>query len=110
MAEPMDVEAVKDLMPGEEDDWDDAKISDYLDAGKTVPQVLQLFWESKASKLHSMIDISESGSSRSMSRLYDNAMKLAEYWAARVAKDEEKEKEEQEEEERRISFNRITRV
>lgn len=110
MASEADIEAVKDLMPGSDEDWDDQKIGIYLDAGRSIAKVMQLFWESRASKLHTMIDISESGSSRSLSRLYDNAMKLAEYWDAKVAKEEEKAEEEEKDEDRRLSFNTITRV
>lgn len=110
MAEQADIEAVKDLMPGEEDDWDDVKIETYLDGGKSVPETMLLFWEGKASKLYTMIDISESGSSRSLSRLYDNALKLQEYWAAKIAKEKEEADKQEEKEDRRLRFNRITRV
>ena len=110
MADPIQISEIQDLMPGGDEDWDEAKISSYLDADKTVPECLQLFWESRASRLHTMIDISESGSSRSLSRLYDNALKLAEYWAGKVEKDKEAAKEEQADLERRISFNTINRV
>jgi hypothetical protein len=110
MAELSDIASVLDLMPGDEGDWDETRIETHLDSGKTVPQVMQLFWEGKASKLYSMIDVSESGSSRSMSRLYDNAVKLAEYWAAKVAKEKEDQEAEEEKQDQRIRFNRITRV
>ena len=109
MAEQIKIEEVKDLLPADAN-WNDVKIAGYLDAGKTVPETMQLFWEARASKLYTMIDISESGSSRSLSRLYDNAIKLAEYWAGKVAKEKEEKKEEKQEEDRRIRFNTITRV
>lgn len=109
MADPASIGLVKDLFPDDTaEPWSDAKIGEYLDAGKTGPEILQAFWEARAAKLSTMIDVSESGSSRSMSRLYDNAMRLAEYWGSRVqsAKDEE----DVEEDRRPLRFNRITRV
>lgn len=110
MAEAVDIASVQDLMPGDDDSWNDQKVEQYLDSGKTIPEVMQLFWESRASKLYTMIDISESGSSRSMSRLYDNAAKQAEYWGSRVERDKEEAEKEAEKEDRRIRFGRITRV
>ena len=108
MADQADIDIVKDLFPAEEAIWDDEKIGRYLDAGKTGPEILQAFWEGKAASLHSMIDISESGSSRSLSRLYDNAIRLAEYWGNRVRSD--KEDLEKDEDDRPTTFGRITRV
>lgn len=95
MAEQILVEEVKDLLP-EDSGWDDDKIKTYLDAGNSVYAVLRKFWESRAAKYHSMIDVSEHGSSRSMSRLYDNALKQAEYWDSKVAKEEEDAEEDSE--------------
>lgn len=107
MAEAVDIEAVKDLMPGDDTAWDDVKITTYLDGGKTVYGVMAQFWESQAAKYSTMLDVNESGSVRSLSRLYDNAIRLAEYWRDRAQK--EKDKEEQNENDR-IRFNTITRI
>lgn len=107
MAEDLDVMKVKDLLP-EESDWDDDKISMYLDSGESVYEVLRSYWTSKAAKLSEMIDVSESGSSRSMSRLYDNALRLAEYWDALVNKQTDREKED--EKDRPTTINKIVRT
>ncbi|UVK63818.1 hypothetical protein SEA_LILYPAD_14 [Gordonia phage LilyPad] len=88
MAEPTDIEDVKDLLPSDQD-WNDEKIAGKLDAGRSVYAVVQNYWESQAAKFHAAMDINESGSSRSFSRLYDNALKQAEYWSGRVSKEEE---------------------
>lgn len=107
MADEADIENVKDLLPSEAD-WPDEKIGVYLDADKTVYEVVQTYWESRMAKLTTMIDINESGSSRSLSRLYDNAKGQAEYWAARVAA--VKAEEEAAEDDGRIKFNTIKRI
>lgn len=107
MADESDIEDVKDLLPSDSE-WDDEKIGLKLDAGRTVFQVVQNYWESMASRYHSMIDVSESGSSRSLSRLYDNALKQAEYWKSRA--DKEAEETEEDEDDRPLNFNSITRV
>lgn len=89
MAEAADIEQVKDLLPAEDDDlWADEKIGIYLDASNSVYKVAALFWESKAARLYAMIDVSESGSSRSLSKIYDNARSMAEYFNDRVAQEE----------------------
>ena len=84
MAEPAQIAEVQDLLP-EDSDWDEAKISLYLDGGNTVPQVLLTFWRSRASKFSTMLDVSESGSSRSLSSLYHNAKAMMDYWEDQIA-------------------------
>jgi hypothetical protein len=37
-------------------------------------------WEIRAGKYSTLVDISESGSSRSMGKMYENALKMAEYY------------------------------
>ncbi len=112
MADAADIESVKDLLPTEADGegWDTTKITIYLDAGKSIPAVLQTYWEGKVAKFHAAISISESGSSRDLSRLFENAKALAEYWRDRVKADEEEADKEEEEQYSRIRFNRINRV
>lgn len=85
MAEAADVAVVLDLLPAESGDegWNEEKVAIYLDGGYSKYQAVALYWESKAAKLYTMIDISESGSSRSLSKVYDNAKGQAEYWRGR---------------------------
>lgn len=94
MASEADVAEVQDLLPPDSD-WDDEKVTGYLDGDRTVPEVMLLFWRSRASKFSTMLDVNESGSSRSLSRLYDNAKAMMDYWEERIqaSKDEEKEEE-----------------
>lgn len=100
MADQGDIEDVKDLLPADSG-WDDTKIGEKLDGGgedgRSVYAVVQNYWESMAAKFHAAMDVNESGSVRSFSRLYDNALKQAEYWSSKVAKEEEEAEEDSEE-------------
>lgn len=93
MADAAEVLMVQDLLPPEAatDGWDAAKIGVYLDSGQTLYQSVALYWESKAARLYTMIDVNESGSVRSLSKVYDHAKAMAEYWRDRdkVQKSEE---------------------
>lgn len=108
MAEAAQVEMVKDLLPAdaETNGWNDQKITTYLDAGNSVSKTVALYWEGRASRLYQMIDISESGSSRSLSKIYDNAKSMAEYWRDRAAA----EREEAIDDAKATTFGRIKRV
>lgn len=111
MAEAAQIEMVKDLLPDswEEDGWSEEKIGLYLDAEQSVNKVMALFWEGKSSKLYQLIDVSESGSSRSLSKIYDNARTLAEHYRNR-AKEEREEAKADVDDSRVTTFGRITRV
>ena len=94
MADESQIAEVLDLLP-EDSDWDSQKIGEYLDGDRSVPEVLLLFWRSRASKFSTALDVSESGSSRSLSRLYDNAKAMMDYWEdqIQIAKDKFEEDE-----------------
>lgn len=87
MAEASDILEVQDLLPNDSD-WGEDKITTYLDGGRTVPEVLLAFWRGRASKYSTMLDVSESGSSRSLSQLYQNAKSMIDYWQGVLDKDE----------------------
>lgn len=55
----------------------DEQIEEYLDSGKTVFDFARMYWESKAATYSSLVDVSESGSSRSNSQLHKNALAMA---------------------------------
>lgn len=111
MAEAAQIEMVKDLLPDswEEDGWSEEKIGLYLDAESSVNKVMALFWEGKSSRLYQLIDVSESGSSRSLSKIYDNAKQLAEHYRDR-AREEREDAKVDKEDARVTTFGRITRV
>jgi hypothetical protein len=79
MATPEQIEAVKDLLPDDAADygWDDDKISEQIDAGVTGNALLLAFWDKVTSSTVGIVDMSESGSSRSLSQLNKQAMAMA---------------------------------
>lgn len=92
MAEDADVQKVNDLLPAdaETEGWNEEKITTYLDAeGGSVYEVLITYWEGKAAATWQMIDVNESGSSRSLSKIHDNAERMAGYWRERLQRYEE---------------------
>ena len=93
MAEETVVEQVRDLLPVGakvgDSAWGMERITVLLDQGQSVNQILARFWNSKAAETATMIDISESGSSRSLSTVHENAVRMARYWDDRVKADED---------------------
>lgn len=68
---------------GEPDDsngWTDEKLGDLIDSLTTVNAAALNVWQSKAASFSSLVDVSESGSSRSMSQLFKNAQAMATYY------------------------------
>lgn len=88
MASEADVKEVKALLDGIEEPWDEAKIGQTLDAVGSVAKTMRAFWSAKVNATYQLLDISESGSSRSMSNIYRNAMEQRTYWDGKVAEDE----------------------
>ena len=90
MATTEEIAAVRDMI-GEPDDtngWTDDKIAEFIDATTSLNLAAGNIWSSKAAKYSTMVDISESGSSRKMSGLLDNALKLSKSFRdAEVAQD-----------------------
>lgn len=84
------LDEVKEKMPSGLDDWDDEYIKGLIESGQSAARILNRAWLAKASKTAEIVDVSESGSSRSMSSIYRNAMEMAEYWGIKAEKDEEK--------------------
>lgn len=78
MATTDQIAFVRDLI-GEPDDsngWTDERIGKFIDGTKSLNLAAADIWGSKATSYSKMVDISESGSSRKMSGLLDNALKL----------------------------------
>lgn len=78
MATTSEIAFVRDLI-GEPDDsngWTDDRISQFIDGTKSLNLAAADIWGAKATSYSKMVDISESGSSRKMSGLLDNALKL----------------------------------
>lgn len=97
MADANVVGQVIDLLPVGaqigETDWDAARVETLLDQGNSVNQLMARFWNAKAAETSMLVDISESGSSRSLSTVHENAVRMARYWDDRVKADEDAETE-----------------
>lgn len=76
MADTEDIERIKRLTNGATD-YTDEQIGGMLDAGLTIREIAHDYWTEQATKFASLVDVSESGSSRSMSQLHKNALTLA---------------------------------
>jgi hypothetical protein len=68
--------------------WNDEKIGQVLDtfSGK-VSRAVRSFWAKTAANTASLIDISESGSSRTLSKQHDNAVAQVKYWDGIIAEE-----------------------
>lgn len=82
------LEEVKESLPAGLDEWDDAYITALINDGVSKNRILNRAWLAKAAKTSEMVDIAESGSSRSISTIYKNAKEMADYWGALADKEE----------------------
>ena len=89
MATPEDIAIVKSQILEESDSYgfDDAAISAMLDAGLSTTKTILAVWSGISAKTSSMVDVSESGSSRSLSQIHTNAQAMADWW--KIKSDEE---------------------
>lgn len=110
MASEADIMIVRDNIPSEalEEGWDDVKIGVLLDSPMTTSRVIRHWWNYRASSTASFVNVSESGSSRSLSDIHRQALEMLKYWDARIAEEEAPEPPVQSD--GRIGFHRITRV
>lgn len=79
MATPDEIAAFR-LLIDEADDaapYDDQSLSNRIDGGTSVEAVARQIWLEKAASYASLVNVSESGSSRSMSDLHKNALSMA---------------------------------
>lgn len=82
MAEQGLIDQVKANIPEDasEDNWDDTFIGSMLDSGLSVTKVTLAFWSSRVAKLSMVVDVSESGSSRQLSNLFNQAKAVYDLW------------------------------
>ena len=89
MADEATIAAVKaNIADNPGDAWSDAAIEALLDSGLSVTKVTLQFWASRVAKYSTAIDVSENGSSRSLSTLFQQAKEAYDMWLQR-SKDEE---------------------
>lgn len=87
MAEELDIARLRRLI-GEPDDtepWTDAVLADIIDASPDLNTAALEVWESKAAESASFVDTTESGSSRRMSQVNDQALKMVAYFRGLAA-------------------------
>lgn len=91
MATQEDIDAFKMLLPSNFQDygWDDDTIGALLDAGRSQNYMLMLYWDKVVAETAEFADMSESGSSRSLSTIHKNAVALAKVYRDLVDKEEE---------------------
>lgn len=63
-----------------DDGWDDNFIGAQLDAGASVTKVTLAFWGARVGKLADVVDVTENGSSRQLSNLFNQAKVLYDLW------------------------------
>jgi hypothetical protein len=90
MATPEQIVIVRQLLPSgaAAEGWDDTYIGTMIDALFTTSNILWQYWEGAAARMSKMVDTAESGSSRKMSDLFDNALAMAKYWKGKVDQEE----------------------
>lgn len=78
MATPDQIAEVREYVdePGLEDGWTDDRIGDYIDREADLYLAASAIWSTKAAKYARLVNVAESGSSRSMGSLVDNAIKM----------------------------------
>jgi adenine-specific DNA methylase len=79
MATPDQIAEVREYIAeaGIANGWTDARIEEYIDREADLYLAASAIWSSKAATYASLVNVSESGSSRSMGSLIDNAIKMA---------------------------------
>lgn len=66
--------------PEDGSSWTDSELAVIIDATLTLNAAAAKIWYLKAAKYASMVDVSESGSSRKLGDLYKNAIAMAAYY------------------------------
>lgn len=82
MATPEEIAELRDLIaePTDTNGWTDTKVAQYIDRYTTLNGAASAAWASKAAGYATLVDVSESGSSRKLSDLFNNAIKLRDYY------------------------------
>jgi len=78
--------AILRRMTGEMTDaepFDDAYLATVIDAASSMDLAALAIWEQKAASSASMVDMTESGSSRRLSQVHDQNLKMVAYYRGR---------------------------
>lgn len=69
--------------PGIEN-YSDESMSEYIDVAGSVDGAAAIVWEEKAARASNLVNIAESGSSRSMNQIYQNAVDQAKFYQGKI--------------------------
>lgn len=85
MAEQDAIDAVKVNLPADagEDGFDDVFIGSLLDGGISNTKITLSFWAARVGKLSTVVDVTENGSSRQLSNLFNQAKTAYDLWFER---------------------------
>ena len=89
MATEAEIAIVKAGLPNDvatEHDWDEPKLAAIIDATDSTNHALRAVWDNIANNYLLAVDISESGSSRSMGAYYDRAVAKVAYYDGLIDK------------------------
>lgn len=81
-------EAIAEVLSNLPDDsgWTDETAGTALDSfGGSVPRAVRSFWAKRVANTANLVDISESGSSRSLSKKHEQAREQLAYWDSIIA-------------------------
>lgn len=90
MAEQAVIDEIVDQLPVDAATrgWTAEKIGELLDSGSTVNKVMLRYWQGVAAQTSAFVSVQESGSSRDLSTIHSNAVRMAQYWADRVVQED----------------------
>lgn len=82
MAAAIDIAELRDMLnePDDTNGWTDAKLSALVDAWPTLNGAAASGWSTKAARFSELVNVSESGSSRSFGDLFARALQMAKYY------------------------------
>ena len=111
MAEVEDILYVQNNIPADADQqgWTEEKIEGLLDGGLTPSRTVRSYWSWRVANTTNLVSISESGSSRDLSKIHQQALDMLKYWDAFII-DEENDTDSSGESQQPIAFHRWTRV
>ena len=67
--------------------YTDERLSEIIDAGGSVARAAATIWTGKAGKAANLVDVAEGSSRRSLSDVWEHAIKMAQHWGS-IADDE----------------------
>jgi hypothetical protein len=65
--------------------WDDATVGAYIDRTSSLYKAAEAIWAAKAAGYASLVNVSESGSSRQLGDLQSKALEMAKYYRGLAA-------------------------